>query len=155
MKKKKSIPQKGKKKKRNWYGIFMTVFTIILFAGAFAWMGYNIYHQESEEQMALEKYKATFPEPGKIIEHKVVCMASNVYMGKEQLEVIINGKTYYSCSPHCTNQLQSQNNVRLATDPLSKKTIDKADAFISMSPDSVGAILYFESNENMKHYSKQ
>lgn len=157
MKKKipKSVPQKGKKKKDNGYGIFMTVFTIILFSGAFAWMGYNIYHQETEEQIALEKYKARFPEPGKVIDHNIVCMASNVYMGNEQLEVIINGKTYYSCSPHCSNQLQSGDHVRLATDPFSKKTVDKADAFISMSPDSVGTILYFDSDESLKQYSKK
>lgn len=157
MKKKasKSISLKGNKKKRNWFGIFMTVFTIILFSGAFAWMGYNIYHQETEEQIALEKYKARFPEPGKVIDHKVVCMASNVYMGSEQLEVIINGKTYYSCSQRCTNLLQSGDHVRLATDPFSKKTLDKANAFISMSSDSVGTILYFELDKNLKQYLKK
>lgn len=154
MKKKapKTLLLKGKKKKGNWFGTFMTVFTIILFSGAFFWMGYNIYHQETEEQIALEKHMTTFPEPGKIVDHKVVCMASNVYMGKNQLEVLVNGKMYYSCSPHCTAEIQLAANTRLTTDPLSKRIVDKAESFISMSPDSLGTILYFESVENLKKY---
>lgn len=150
----KPIPQKGKKKKINWLGRFMTALTIVLFSGAFIWMGYNIYHQETEEQVAFEKYKATFPRPGKAIDHKIVCMASNVYMGNEQIEVPVNGKMYYSCSPHCTQEIHSGNSIRLAIDPLSKMSVDKAEAFISMSPDSLGTILYFESEENLKRYLK-
>ncbi len=149
----KSITPK-RKKKTYWTGVFITALTIVLFSGAFIWMGYNIYHHETEEQVAFEKHKKAFPIPGKVIQHKIVCMASNVYMGKDQLEVLVDGKTYYSCSPHCTAELLSRENVRMATDPFSNRIVNKAEAAISMSADSLGTILYFESEENLKRYLK-
>lgn len=42
--------------------------------------------------------------------------------------------------------------VRYAVDPYSKLRIDKALAFITMSPEKLGVILYFEWLENARKY---
>lgn len=81
-------------------------------------------------------------------------MVNNMYMGTGQIAVPINEKTYYGCCPKCVKDLNADENTRFAVDPFSKKTVDKAMAFIIISPDMTGAVLYFESEKNAKKYLK-
>jgi YHS domain-containing protein len=155
MKKEKSgkpVKRLSKRVKERRFNRFITVFTILLFAAAFAWIGGNIYTQIKSDSEAEEKYKSSLPVPGKAVPHNLVCMVNNMYMGSQQIAVPVNNKTYYGCCQKCVNDLNTDESTRFAVDPFSKKMIDKAVAFITTKPDMSGVILYFESEENAKKY---
>ena len=145
-----TLPVKNKKKKIKWEEVFITVFAIVLLGGAMIWIVARIYQQAKADLVAMER-----PVAGIVLDHKIVCMASNVYMGEEQLAVSIHGKTYYTCSNQCTSDINKDENARLATDPISKHLVDKSQAFISINRDNVRTILYFESEENLRKYLKK
>lgn len=79
-----------------------------------------------------------------------VCMINNTVMGKPQIPVEVNGKTYYGCCEGCVSKLKGKKEARYSKDPLTGKEVDKATAFITGSPN--GEALYFESRENAKKY---
>lgn len=68
-------------------------------------------------------------------------------MGKKQLEVKYDGKVYYGCCADCQNKIPTQESARTATDPVSKKPVDKATAIIAISDQNDG-VLYFENQSN-------
>ncbi|MEO5599379.1 MAG: TRASH domain-containing protein [Cyclobacteriaceae bacterium] len=70
---------------------------------------------------------------------------SNAEAGTDQIPVMVLNKTYYGCCEKCVRDLNTDETVRFAVDPYSKQTVDKALAFITMSPAKPGNILYFES----------
>lgn len=154
MKKKQIVKQttNSKKKKIKWFDVFITAFAIVLVGGFL--VGFVVYNylQEKHERETLEKYKATLPAPGVAIDHKLVCMASDLYHGADQIAVIVSDKTYYGCSRKSVRQLNTDAKIRFGIDPYSKKPVDKALAFITISPTKPGTILYFESEENAKKY---
>ncbi|MBA4058358.1 MAG: hypothetical protein C0490_26810 [Marivirga sp.] len=154
MKKKQSgtLPDKKPKKKIKTWNVFITTFTIVLFGGAFIWMFYSIYSQERAKYKADEEYKASMPIPGEPVAHDLVCMVNNMYMGSKQIEVRINNQTYYGCCQKCVKDLNTDESTHFAVDPLNKKKVDKALASITIKPDKTGAVLYFESEENIKKY---
>ena len=153
MKKEKSerpVKRLSKKEKERRYNIFITVFAILLFGAAFAWMIGTIYTQvksdnEAEEQQIIVASfgQCRSAQPG---------AWSILYMGVQQIAVPVNDKTYYGCCQKCVNDLNADESTRFATDPLSKKMVDKATAFIIINPDKSGAVLYFESEQNAKKY---
>ena len=158
MKKNKSgkpVKRLSKREKERRYNRFITVFTILLFAAGFAWIGGNIYTQIKSDYEAEEKYKSSLPVPGKAVPHNLVCMVNNMYMGSQQIAVLVDDKTYYGCCQKCVNDLNTDENTRFAVDPFSKKRVDKAMAFIVINPDKTGAVLYFESEQNAKKYLKK
>lgn len=155
MKKEKSVkPVKrlSKREKERRFNRFITVFTILLFGAAFAWIFGNIYTQIKSDSEAEEKYKSSLPVPGKAVPHNLVCMVNNMYMGSQQIAVPVNNKTYYGCCQKCVNDLNTDESTRFAVDPFSKKRVDKAMAFIIIKPDKSGAVLYFESEQSAKKY---
>lgn len=86
----------------------------------------------------------------KIVPHKEVCMVNDTHFSKAQIPVEVNGKTYYGCCQMCKKTLSEDAATRTATDPVTKKNVDKATAVIAARED--GSVLYFENNENLKKF---
>lgn len=85
------------------------------------------------------------------VEPNKVCMVNNQFMGKDQIPVEVEGKTYYGCCNMCKERLSQDPASRSAVDPLSGKTVDKAKAVIGAQVD--GSVLYFENEENLASYA--
>ena len=83
----------------------------------------------------------------------LICMVTDRFMGSEQLPVDFEGKTYYGCCGGCVNKIINNESVRTGKDPISGAKVDKATAVIGV--EKGGAILYFESEETLKKYSKK
>ncbi len=145
----------SKKKKIKWFDVFITALAIVVIVGFFAWLIIHTYQQEKYEQAAKEKYEATLPAPGVILDHKMVCMVGNLYHGTDQIRVTVSDKTYYGCNQKSVRELNTDEKVRFGIDPYSKKAVDKALAVIAINPDKTGSILYFESKENLRNYFRQ
>lgn len=88
---------------------------------------------------------------GDIVPNDLVCMVNNDYMGREQLEVEVDGKIYYGCCEMCQERLPVDESVRVAIDPISQKEVDKADAVIAVTGER-GEVTYFENKENYQKY---
>lgn len=91
---------------------------------------------------------------GSHVPTETVCMVNNAYMGKKQIEVPHNGKTYYGCCEMCVKRIPTDKTAREAIDPYSGKTVDKADAYIVMISDE-GEVAYFENEENYNKFLAQ
>jgi YHS domain-containing protein len=84
----------------------------------------------------------------------LVCMVNDRYMGKEQIPVEVDGKTYYGCCKMCKERLAQDAAIRSAVDPVSGRTVDKAKAVIGRA--SNDDVLYFESQANLdKHNARR
>lgn len=79
-----------------------------------------------------------------------VCMVNDMFFGKDQIPVEVGGRTYYGCCAGCEKTIRENARVRVATDPVSGRIVDKATAKIGALPD--GAVYYFENEKNMKMY---
>ena len=91
---------------------------------------------------------------GSKIPNDLVCMVNDAYMGKPQIPVPVNGKTYYGCCQMCVGTLNNEETARTATDPFSGKSIDKTEAYIVLMKEE-GDVAYFESKENYLSYLKK
>ncbi len=85
------------------------------------------------------------------VDSKYVCMVTNQLFVKEQIPVEMEGKTYYGCCEMCKAKIKNNPQSREATDPVSGKKVDKAEAVIGASAD--GNIYYFESEENLAEFN--
>lgn len=86
----------------------------------------------------------------KQIDQSLVCMVNDTIMGKPQIPVLFEGKTYYGCCEGCIERIKSDRSVRFSKDPSTGREVDKAKAFITAAPD--GAALYFESRDTAGKY---
>jgi YHS domain-containing protein len=80
----------------------------------------------------------------------LVCMVNDQYMGKAQIPVAVEGKTYFGCCAMCKERLENDAQVRTATDPVSGEPVDKATAVIAQDAD--GKVLYFASADTLGRY---
>jgi YHS domain-containing protein len=87
------------------------------------------------------------------VEPSKVCMVNNHYMGREQIPVVVQGKTYFGCCEMCKGKLANEPSSRAAKDPVSGKTVDKAVAVIGSDPS--GAVQYFENEKNLETYASR
>ncbi len=90
------------------------------------------------------------PTPLTKVEPKKVCMINERFMDKDQIPVVVNGQTYYGCCEMCKERLAKDASKRVAVDPVSGKTVDKAKAVIGA--DAEGKVYYFENDANLKKY---
>ncbi|QTY26437.1 hypothetical protein [Flavobacterium sp. CS20] len=90
---------------------------------------------------------------GSQVPNKLVCMVNNAYMGKPQIAVPVNGKTYYGCCQMCVGTLNEKESARTGIDPFSNKPVDKTDTYIVLMKKE-GEVAYFESKENYLKYKK-
>ena len=86
------------------------------------------------------------------VDSKYVCMVTNKLFPNEQIPVEVADKTYYGCCEMCKAQLANKPEKRVATDPVSGKTVDKANAVIGAAPN--GSVYYFENKANLDSFSK-
>jgi YHS domain-containing protein len=86
----------------------------------------------------------------KVEEVNEVCMVNDQFIGNDQIEVEVNGKTYYGCCQACKNRLMTMAETRVSKDPLTGETVDKADAVIAK--DAKGKVVYFASDDNFDAY---
>jgi YHS domain-containing protein len=107
--------------------------------------------QEAQAQEA--QSSAAAPAGIKKVENHLVCMVNNQFMGKDQIPVAVEGKTYYGCCEMCKERLAKDAASRAAVDPVSGNTVDKAKAVIAALPD--GSVLYFENEKTMEQYGKK
>ena len=84
-------------------------------------------------------------EVGDQVPNELVCMVNDAYMGKPQIAVPVNGKTYYGCCQMCKAKLESVQEIREGRDPVSGVIVDKASAVIGAGPDWTA--YYFENEE--------
>jgi YHS domain-containing protein len=87
------------------------------------------------------------------VETKMVCMINEHAMGKEQIPVEVEGRTYYGCCDMCKKALSTDATKRVATDPVTRKQVDKATAVIASQQD--GRVFYFENEANLAKYNQQ
>src|SRR5262245_62152179 len=86
----------------------------------------------------------------KRVEPKTVCMVTDHAMGKPQLAVEVEGRTYYGCCAMCKGRLAKDAEVRSAVDPVTGKKVDKAKAVIAARADCT--FLYFDSEKTLAAY---
>jgi len=79
-----------------------------------------------------------------------VCMVNDQFMGRAQIPVEVDGRTYFGCCPMCKDRLNSQPEIRTARDPVSGQPVDKAKAVIVQ--DATGKVLYFASEDTLRRY---
>ncbi|MCU1349096.1 MAG: copper-transporting P-type ATPase [Acidobacteria bacterium] len=91
------------------------------------------------------------PSPLTKVEPKMVCMVTEHAMGKPQIPVVVDGKTYYGCCDMCKKTLATDASKRVAKDPVSGADIDKSAAVIAADAD--GAIFYFENEKNLDAFN--
>jgi hypothetical protein len=80
-----------------------------------------------------------------------VCMVNNTYMGRPQIPVLVDGRTYFGCCDMCKGRLERDPASRVATDPVSGRPVDKAGAVIGR--DDSNRVLYFENEANYEKYA--
>ena len=79
-----------------------------------------------------------------------VCMVNNQFMGRPQIPIAVEGKTYFGCCEMCKKRLGTEAAARTAKDPVSGNAVDKATAVIAKRP--TGEVVYFESAETFERY---
>lgn len=82
-----------------------------------------------------------------------VCMVNDQHMGRAQIPVEVEGKTYYGCCQACESKLKTDAAFRTATDPQTHRPIDKAIAVLAADGD--GKVLYFENAESLLAFSQR
>ena len=82
-----------------------------------------------------------------------VCMVNNQFMGRAQIPVEVDGRTYFGCCEMCKGRLAREAATRTAVDLLSGREVDKATAVIAQ--DASGAVVYFESEANFSSYVRR
>jgi len=78
-------------------------------------------------------------------------MVNDQYMGKPQIPVSVQGKTYFGCCAMCKEKLETNSAARTGRDPVSGKPVDKAEAVLAR--DAQGKMFYFESEETFARYA--
>lgn len=132
-----------------WKGkIMKAIFFIIAVFVVFGPVSGNSWGQDKGIQK--EIFKA-----GTMVETNNVCMVNNSFMGREQIPVEFEGKTYYGCCQGCVAAIQNKRSVRYAVDPATGKEVDKAKAYIVIKDDGSRKVSYFESESSYKRYLKE
>lgn len=91
------------------------------------------------------------PQKGTAVPNNLVCMVNDAYMGKEQIEVPFDGKTYYGCCQMCKERIPKDESVRYALEPRTLHKVDKATAYIVLIGDE-DEVAYFESKESYEQF---
>ena len=86
----------------------------------------------------------------KLVDPSIVCMVNDAVMGKAQIPVKHDGKTYYGCCEGCVEKIKTMRSARYAADPVTGREVDKAKAVILEGP--AGEALYFESLDTAGKY---
>ncbi len=123
--------------------ITLAILTLTLF-GVYA-QGQDSIENQSEEGDSLTIVS---------VEAKYVCMGmgNNRVFDKELMPAVVGDKTYYGCCGGCQAKLLKDPNSRVAVDPITGNTVDKATAIIGALPD--GTVHYFETEDSMQKFAQ-
>ncbi len=77
-------------------------------------------------------------------------MVTNQFMGKPQIPIAVEGRTYFGCCAMCKDRLGKEPATRTALDPVTGEQVDKAGAVIIQ--DASGKVLYFASEDTLRRY---
>lgn len=111
----------------------------------------NTSESTSSTATAMAQNNTQNPQVGDHVPSNLVCMVNNEYMGKEQLVVEVEGKTYYGCCEMCQERLPKDESVRYAVDPQTGEKVDKATAYIVLAGPR-GEVAYFANEKNYKDF---
>lgn len=107
--------------------------------------------QREPAQAAQPAQSAALPNGlSRVTDTSLVCMANDQFMGRAQIPIEVQGRTYYGCCPMCKDRLANQPELRTATDPVTKEPVDKATAVIAQN--AAGKVLYFTSEDTLLRY---
>lgn len=112
--------------------------SLVILLGVLALVSYS----EAEAKRAEARAKTVDP--------STVCMVNDEVMGKAQIRVEHEGRTYYGCCEGCVKTLKTERTARYARDPVTGKEVDKAGAVIIEG--AAGEALYFESIDTASRY---
>ncbi|MBI5192065.1 MAG: hypothetical protein HZA08_01330 [Nitrospirae bacterium] len=79
-----------------------------------------------------------------------VNMVTNRYTQSEQSAVRMEGKLYFTSGDAYITNLKQNPSIRFAKDPISGRTVDKAEAAIYI--DASGRALYFKTDDSFKNF---
>lgn len=144
--KKKINKDNPKTSTRNLVYAYLTIAALLVTATALV---YWINHQQLQPSIGYSPDEIERP-----VEPSLVCMVNDAYMGKPQIPVPVNGKTYYGCCEMCVDKLNNIESARIAIDPFSGNQVDKSEAFIVVT-NTQGAVAYFESEANYSAFKKE
>lgn len=119
---------------------------------AFAGTALGVWIGQTSPSTEARARKATVPSVAPGIDPSQVCFINDRYMGKPQIPVSVEGKTYYGCCQGCADRLRADRSTRFATDPHTGKEVDKATAFIVTDPHGGEQVLYFDSADTYAAY---
>ncbi len=86
----------------------------------------------------------------RVTDSSQVCMVNDQFMGKPQIPVEVQGRTYYGCCAMCKDKLNNQPESGTALDPVTGETVDKSTAVIVQ--DGAGKVLYFASEATLQRF---
>lgn len=86
-----------------------------------------------------------------VSDRSLVCMVNNQFMGRPQIPIEVDGRTYFGCCEMCKGRLANDPTSRVAIDPVSQRSVDKATAVIGKTDD--GTTLYFENEQTFAAYA--
>jgi YHS domain-containing protein len=90
---------------------------------------------------------------GPVTDPVEVCMVKRTVQPHTSYTYEYQGKTYHFCCTMCLSKFKADpENLKLAIDPVSNKSVDKADAFIYSYQ---GHAYFFESKRTLKKFSKK
>jgi YHS domain-containing protein len=148
----KKVSQKPAKRKGKAHEWFINGFAIVLLGGGLALIGY-IATRGNARSNSDEAYLASLPRQADKLTPSKICMVDDVYQGDyPTLPLTIINRTYYGCSIKASQELVSNEKLRTAIDPVTKKEVDKASAIIALHPKRDGKVIYFESKETFDQY---
>jgi hypothetical protein len=134
-----SLWSSGEKK-----GLILTGVIVVL--ALLTYFGYPVIKNQANKNSLNDMYNQKLP-------INKVCMAGDEIKFKVIHPVKIEGNTYWACCNKCEARLHNNlNDVRYATDPFSKKKINKADAVVVQNPTKKGRVLFFETYKNYEKY---
>jgi YHS domain-containing protein len=149
----KKVAQKPAKRKGKAHEWFLNSFAILLLGGGLVLMGYMATRVGSANSNSDEAYLASLPRQADKLTPAKICMVDDVYQGDyPTLPLTIINRTYYGCSIKASQDLASNEKLRTAIDPVTKKEVDKASAIIALHPKRDGKVIYFESKETFDEY---
>ena len=101
--------------------------------------------------LATSGYAADVVSTGNIEKVEYVCMMQDMIMAKPGVKLARNGKVYWGCCEMCKAKMEAEpERYTRATDPVSGKVVDKAEASIYALK---GTAYYFQSAKTRKQFS--
>ena len=87
-----------------------------------------------------------------LVEARYVCMVTDLASDREQIPFEIDGSKYYGCCDKCEQTLRENHAARVAADPVTGGTVDKAEAVIGALPS--GQVYYFEDEDSLRRFRR-